>query len=200
MRYWARETHIDGFRFDLASIFTRNPDGSINWTDPAIFGDIRSDPEFATLRLIAEPWDPIGGYELGHNFPGSLWFQWNGQFRDDVRRFLGGSGTGGNGEAPTVRSDDLFPDERMNAYHPYQSVNFITFHDGFRLDGFTLDDLVAYNDKHNWANGHNNEDGAAENHSWNCGWEGDDDLPEEVLQLLLANGTPMIRAGVADSG
>lgn len=203
MRYWVRETNIDGFRFDLASIFTRNPDGSINWTDPAIFGDIRSDPDLATLRLIAEPWDPSGGYELGHNFPGSLWFQWNGQFRDDVRRFLRGDpGLVGTVMRRLYGSDDLFPDDRMNAYHPYQSVNYITCH-----DGFTLYDLVAYNDKRNWANGHNNEDGAAENHSWNCGWEGDDGLPEEVLQLrkrqiknfmcllLLANGTPMLRAG-----
>ena len=203
MRYWVREMHIDGFRFDLASVFTRNPDGSINWNDPAIFGDIRSDPELATLRLIAEPWDPAGGYELGHNFPGSLWLQWNGQFRDDIRRFLRGD----QGMVTTVMrrlygSDDLFPDERMNAYHPYQSINYVTCH-----DGFTLYDLVAYNQKRNWANGHNNTDGVDDNYGWNCGWEGDEGAPEEIMRLrkrqarnffcllFLANGTPMLRAG-----
>jgi len=203
MRHWVREMHVDGFRFDLASVFARNPDGSINLEDPPTFGAIRSDPDLANLRLIAEPWDAAGIYQLGRSFPGVLWYQWNGQFRDDIRRFVRGE----PGMVPTVMrrlygSDDLFPDDRMNAYHPYQSVNYLTSH-----DGFTLYDLVSYNQKRNWANGHDNTDGPAENYSWNCGWEGDAGVPAEVMALrrrqaknlccllFLANGTPMVRAG-----
>jgi len=203
MRFWVREMHVDGFRFDLASVFTRNVDGSINWDDPPMFGAIRSDPDLSTVRLIAEPWDAAGVYQLGRSFPGVLWLQWNGRFRDDVRRFMRGDG----GMVGTLMqrlygSDDLFPDERMYAYHPYQSVNYITCH-----DGFTLYDLVSYNQKRNWANGHHNTDGPVENYSWNCGWEGDAGLPAEVLELrkrqiknfccllFLSNGTPMLRAG-----
>ncbi len=203
LRHWVREMHVDGFRFDLASIFTRNPDGTINWEDPALFGDIRSDPDLAHVRLIAEPWDPAGGYELGHRFPGIMWHQWNGRFREDVRRFLRGDPA----MVPAVMrriygSDDLFPDDRVNAFHPYQSVNYVTCH-----DGFSLYDLVSYNHKRNWANGHGNNDGEPENYSWNCGWEGDEGVPPEVMALrkrqaknfccllFLSNGTPMIRAG-----
>ena len=203
MRFWVKEMHVDGFRFDLASIFTRNPDGSLNWDDPPIFGDVRSDPDLMHVRLIAEPWDATGVYQLGRGFPGLSWLQWNGKFRDDIRRFMRGDA----GMVPTVMqrlygSDDLFPDERMYAYHPYQSVNYVTAH-----DGFTLYDLVAYNQKRNWANGQDNMDGAGENYSWNCGWEGDAGVPPEVIGLrkrqiknfccllLLSNGTPMLRAG-----
>ena len=147
--------HVDGFRFDLASLFTRNPDGSVNANDVPLLSDMASDPDLAHLRLIAEPWDAAGVYQLGRAFPGIMACQWNGRYRDDLRRFVKGD----PGMVPALMrrlygSDDLFPDDRMNAYHPYQSVNYITSH-----DGFTLYDLVAYNQKRNWANGHGNTDG-----------------------------------------
>jgi isoamylase len=202
LRYWKKEMHIDGFRFDLASVFSRNADGSLNWGHAPIFADIAGDPELGRLRLIAEPWD-IGAYQLGRGFPGITWLQWNGRFRDDVRRFVKGDA----GMVPDLMrriygSDDFFPDDRDDAYHAYQSVNYITSH-----DGFTLYDLVSYNEKHNWANGQNNQDGVNENYSWNCGYEGDRGAPAEVLALrrkqvknffcllMLSNGTPMFRAG-----
>ncbi len=203
LRYWAREMHIDGFRFDLASVFARAADGSLNTRDPPLFGDILSDPDLQGVRLIAEPWDAAGAYQLGRAFPGARWSQWNGRFRDDIRRFLrGDAGLVGALMQRLYGSDDLFPDDRPNAFHAYQSVNYITSH-----DGFTLYDLIAYNSKHNAANGHGNTDGTDENFSWNCGWEGDAGAAPEILQLrrrqaknfcallLLANGTPMLRAG-----
>jgi isoamylase len=202
LRYWKHETHIDGFRFDLASVFSRNADGSLNWGHAPIFADIAGDPELGELRLIAEPWD-TGAYQLGRGFPGITWLQWNGRFRDDVRRFVKGDA----GMIPDLMrriygSDDLFPDDRAEAYHAYQSVNFVTSH-----DGFTLYDLVSYNEKHNWANGNNNQDGMNDNYSWNCGHEGDEGVSSDVLALrrkqvknffcllMLSNGTPMFRAG-----
>ena len=202
LRYWKREMHIDGFRFDLASVFSRNEDGSLNWGRAPIFAEIAADPELSKLRLIAEPWD-TGADQLGSGFPGITWLQWNGRFRDDVRRFVKGD----RGMVPELMrrlygSDDLFPDDRLGAYHAYQSVNFVTSH-----DGFTLYDLVAYNTKHNLANGNNNQDGMNDNYSWNCGYEGDKDAPAEVLALrrkqvknffcllMLSNGIPMFRAG-----
>jgi isoamylase len=201
LRYWKREMHIDGFRFDLASVFSRNADGSINGEAP-IFSEIAADPELSQLHLIAEPWD-TDTYQLGRGFPGLTWLQWNGRFRDDLRRFVKGD----PGMVPDLMrrlygSDDLFPDNRPDAYHAFQSVNFIASH-----DGFTLYDLVAYNNKHNEANGHNNTDGMNSNYSWNCGQEGDEGAPESVLALrrkqvknfccllMLSNGTPMFRAG-----
>ena len=202
LRYWKKEMHVDGFRFDLASVFSRNADGSLNWGHAPIFAEIAGDPELGPLRLIAEPWD-AGAYQLGRGFPGIAWLQWNGRFRDDVRRFMKGDA----GMVPDLMrriygSDDFFPDNRNDAYHAYQSVNYVTSH-----DGFTLYDLVSYNEKHNWANGQNNQDGMNENYSWNCGHEGDQGAPAEVLALrrkqvknffcvlMLSNGTPMFRAG-----
>jgi len=202
LRYWKQEMHIDGFRFDLASVFSRNEDGSLNWGHAPIFSEIAADPELGRLHLIAEPWD-TGAFQLGRGFPGITWLQWNGRFRDDVRRFVKGDA----GMVPDMMrriygSDDLFPDSRADAYHAYQSVNYITSH-----DGFTLYDLVAYNEKHNWANGNSNQDGMNDNYSWNCGHEGDEGAPAEVLALrrkqvknlfcllMLSNGTPMFRAG-----
>ncbi len=202
LRYWVKEMGVDGFRFDLASIFTRSSDGSVNLKDAPIISAIRSDPDLANVRLIAEAWD-ISSYQLGRTFPGISWQQWNGEFRDDVRRFVRGD----NGLVNSLiqrlyGSDDLFPDSLVEAYHAYQSVNFITAH-----DGFTLYDLVSYNHKHNEINGHGNTDGSDHNFSWNCGWEGDTEVPDEVMHLrktqiknfccllMLANGTPMIRAG-----
>ena len=202
LRYWKREMHIDGFRFDLASVFSRNADGSLNWGDAPIFSEIAADPELGRLRLIAEPWD-TAAYQLGRGFPGLTWLQWNGRFRDDIRRFVKGD----PGMVPDVMrriygSDDLFPDSRAEAYHAYQTVNYINSH-----DGFTLYDLVSYDRKRNWQNGHNNQDGMNDNYSWNCGYEGDAGAPPEVLALrrkqvknfccllLLSNGIPMFRAG-----
>ncbi|MFN4088536.1 MAG: glycogen debranching protein [Alphaproteobacteria bacterium] len=202
LRYWVREFHVDGFRFDLASLFTRRSDGSINLEDPPIVSAIEADPDLAHVRLIAEAWD-LSSYQLGRAFPGVTWLQWNGRFRDDIRRFVrGDAGQVGAAVRRVYGSDDLFPDTPMDAYHPYQSVNFATCH-----DGFSLYDLVAYDRKHNDANGHENHDGTDANWSWNCGWEGDDGAPEHVLALrrrqarnifallMLSNGTPMFRAG-----
>ena len=201
LRHWASEG-VNGFRFDLASVFSRNLDGTINIDDAQLFSDIVSDPKLATVRLIAEPWD-VGAYQLGRQLPGVTWAQWNGRYRDDLRRFVRGDGAlVGALMQNLYGSDDLFPDDRMHSYHPTQSINFITSH-----DGFSLYDLVSYNHKHNAANGHGDMDGVDENDSWNCGWEGDDGVPEKVLALrkqqaknfccllFLSNGTPMFRAG-----
>ena len=202
LRYWKDEMHIDGFRFDLASVFSRNADGSLNWGEAPIFNEIAADPELGRMALVAEPWD-TGAYQLGRGFPGTTWLQWNARFRDDVRHFLKGD----PGMVPDLMrriygSDDLFPDSRADAYHAFQSLNYIDSH-----DGFTLYDLVAYNQKNNWKNGHNNQDGMVENFSWNCGHEGDQGVPTEVLALrrkqvknfccllFLSNGIPMFRAG-----
>jgi isoamylase len=202
LRYWKNEMHIDGFRFDLASVFSRNADGSLNWGDAPIFSEIAADPELGRLALIAEPWD-TGAYQLGRGFPGTTWLQWNARFRDDVRRFVKGDA----GMVPDMMrriygSNDLFPDTPADAYHAYQTVNYIDSH-----DGFTLYDLVSYNQKNNLNNGHNNQDGMDENFSWNCGHEGGEGAPAAVLALrrrqaknfccllLLSNGIPMFRSG-----
>ena len=202
LSFWAREMGVDGFRFDLASIFTRDSKGGINLEDPPIVTEIRVHPDLADLDLIAEAWD-LSTYQLGQSFPGLFWEQWNGQYRDDVRSFVRGDA----GKVATLMtriygSNDLFPDNQENVYRPYQSINFITAH-----DGFCLYDLVSYNVKHNEANGNDNTDGTDHNLSWNCGWEGDDGVPEEVMTLrkkqvknfcallFLSNGVPMIRAG-----
>lgn len=202
VRFWREEMHVDGFRFDLASIFTRNENGSVNLEDPPVIAELSSAPELERIRLIAEAWDPAS-YQLGRSFPGITWLQWNGQFRDDVRAFVKGD----SGMVPRLMSRiygscDLFPDDLANAYRPYQSVNFLTCH-----DGFSLYDLVAYDQKHNEANGHGNTDGTDHNLSWNCGWEGDGGVPTEILALrkrqaknfccllFLSNGTPMFYAG-----
>ena len=179
MSYWVRDMHVDGFRFDLASVFARNADGSIDVDDPPIFGDISGHASFDRVRMIAEPWDSTGAYALGRAFPGTAWLQWNARFRDDIRRFVRGDA---DSTAALMRrlygSDDLFPDDVIDAYHAYQSVNYVTSH-----DGFTLYDLVAYDRKHNEANGEGNLDGPKVNWSWNCGWEGDDGAPADVLAL-----------------
>jgi isoamylase len=202
LRYWKNEMHIDGFRFDLASVFSRNADGSLNWGQAPIFSEIAADPDLGRLALIAEPWD-TGAYQLGRGFPGTTWLQWNARYRDDVRRFVRGDA----GMIPDLMrriygSDDLFPDSRDHAYHAFQTVNYVDCH-----DGFTLYDLVSYNQKNNWKNGHGNQDGMDANYSWNCGLEGDEGASAEVLALrrkqaknffcllMLSNGIPMFRAG-----
>jgi isoamylase len=202
LRLWVLEMEVDGFRFDLASIFSRNEDGTINLHDPALIAEISGGAEWTGVRAIAEAWDPAS-YELGRCFPGLSWSQWNGKFRDDVRAFVKGDTTKvGDFMTRLYGSSDLFPDDLDNAYHASQSINYVTSH-----DGFCLYDLVAYNEKHNLANGHNNQDGNDNNLSWNCGWEGDQDIPPEVLRLrkqqiknfftilMVSNGTPMFCAG-----
>jgi len=182
----------------IASALTITP----AMTDPPVIGEISGAPELERLRLIAEAWDPAS-YQLGRSFPGISWLQWNAKFRDDVRSFVKGDfGTVPNLMSRIYGSSDLFPDDVMNSYRPFQSVNFVTSH-----DGFCLYDLVSYNHKRNQANCLNNADGADCNLSWNCGWEGDQDVPADVLALrkqqvknfcsllFLSNGTPMFRAG-----
>ena len=193
--------HVDGFRFDLASIFTRGTDGAICAQDPPIFGQIAADPDLAGIRLIAEPWD-VGADQLGRGFPGTQWMQWNSAYQRCLHRFIRGDA----GMVPELMtrihgSSDLFPDDCMNAMRPFQSINYINCH-----DGFTLYDLVSYNQRRNQANGQDGTDGKSEL-SWNCGFEGDDDLPQEVLALrirqaknyfvllMLSAGTPMFRMG-----
>ena len=219
LTYWVREMHVDGFRFDLASVFSRNNDGSINFGDPPIFGDIAADPQLSHVRLIAEPWEGNPGYpnyELGEftmkspgrmpgcemqdcsccpttnvlqsSFPGVGWRQWNDRFRTTVRHFVK-SDPGLISDLMTriYGSSDVFPDSLREAYRPYQSLNYVSAH-----DGLTLYDLVSYNSQE----------------SWNCGdRDGEEGISADVMRLrkrqvknfvcllLLSNGTPMFRAG-----
>lgn len=202
LRFWAREMGVDGFRFDLASIFSRASDGSIGQHEAPLIAEIGLLARLSRLRVIAEAWD-ISSYQLGRGFPGMVWPQWNGRFRDDVRSFVkGDEGKVGALIQRLYGSDDLFPDSLQDTRRPHQSINFLTAH-----DGFCLYDLLAYNTKHNEANGHDNRDGCDHNLSWNCGWEGDANVPAEVLALrrqqaknfcallFLSNGLPMIVAG-----
>jgi glycogen operon protein len=197
LRYWVREMHVDGFRFDLASILSRDQDGR-PMASPPILWDIESDPVLANAKLIAEAWDAAGLYQVG-SFVGDSWKEWNGRFRDDVRAFL--KGDNGTARAMALRltgSPDVFGHEDREAE---QSINFVTSH-----DGFTLNDLVSYNAKHNEVNREENRDGADYNVSWNCGIEGPTKDPEverlrnrqvkNFLTLtLLATGTPMLLMG-----
>ncbi len=177
---------VDGFRFDLATVLAR---------DPAFVRELGDWAARRSVRLIAEPWD-FARYQLGRAFPDSRWAQWNGRFRDDMRSFLRGEGSMVPAVMQRVQgSPDLFD-------APLRSVNFLTAH-----DGYTMYDLVAYEHKHNEANGWGNTDGADDNRSWNCGWEGDDRVPAAVVEmrarqmrnamclLLLSHGTPMFVAG-----
>jgi glycogen operon protein len=203
LRYWVSELHVDGFRFDLASVLGRGPDGSFANADTSVLAAIRTDPILRHVHLVAEPWDAGWAYQLGTEFPGRGWCQWNGRFRDDIRRFVRGDpGMVGALMLRLYGSDDLFPDNAREAHRPFETVNYVTCH-----DGFTLYDTVAYNDKRNWPNGHGNTDGTSNNLSWNCGWEGDEHVPPAVLALrkrqaknfccllFLANGVPMFAAG-----
>jgi glycogen operon protein len=200
--FWIRQMKVDGFRFDLASVFTIKSDGTRDLDHPSLITDIGYLAARHGVRMIAEAWD-IETYLLGRAFPGINWRQWNGKYRDDLRDFVRGvPGRVGPLMQRLYGSDDLFPDDPVNSYRPFQSLNFITAH-----DGFCLYDLVSYNYKHNEANGHGNNDGTNDNRSWNCGWEGDEGAPAEVLALrgrqvrnffcllMLSNGTPMFCAG-----
>jgi isoamylase len=196
LRYWAREMRVDGFRFDLATVLARDAQGF----DPhsALFSAIRSDPVLSYAKMIAEPWD-LGhdGYRLGGFPPG--WSEWNDRYRDTVRAFWRGDGGQVAGLAERMAgSSDLF---RHGGRKPSASINFVTAH-----DGFTLSDLVSYNDRHNEANLEGNADGHRENLSWNCGAEGPVDDPRikalrlrqgrnMLATLLLSQGVPMLQAG-----
>jgi glycogen operon protein len=196
LRYWVTEMHVDGFRFDLASTLARELH-DVNRLG-AFFDIIHQDPILSQVKLIAEPWDVgPGGYQVG-NFP-VLWTEWNGKYRDDVRKFWKGE-PGLVSELATrlSGSSDLYQE---NGRKPYASINFITAH-----DGFTLQDLVSYEQKHNEANGENNQDGANDNESWNCGVEGPTDDPGIIAlrerqkrnlyaTLLFSEGVPMIFGG-----
>jgi isoamylase len=196
LRYWVLEMHVDGFRFDLASALAREL-YEVN-SLAAFFDIIHQDPVLSTTKLIAEPWDiGEGGYQVG-NFP-LLWSEWNGQYRDTMRDFWRQEHCRlGDFAFRLTGSSDLY---ESNGKRPHASINFITCH-----DGFTLRDLVSYNEKHNMANGEDNRDGESHNRSWNCGVEGETDDPL-VLQLrlrqqrnflatlMLSQGVPMLLGG-----
>ena len=198
LRYWVGEYHVDGFRFDLASILGRNQDGS-PMSNPPLLEALAYDPLLSDAILIAEAWDAGGLYQVG-SFPAyGRWAEWNGKYRDDIRRFL--KGDAGFGEAAARRisgSEDIYnPHWRGDC----ASVNFITCH-----DGFTLYDLYSYNDKHNEANGWDGKDGTNDNYSWNCGWEGEcqDAVVNRLRERMMRNaaavlftsiGIPMFLAG-----
>jgi isoamylase len=197
LRYWVAEMHVDGFRFDLAAILARDETGRPLENPPALW-DIESDPVLAGTKLIAEAWDAAGLYQVG-SFIGDSWKEWNGRFRDDVRRFVKGD----NGPVRLLAqrvlgSPDIFGHRERE---PEQSLNFVTCH-----DGFTLNDLVSYNNKHNAANGEGNRDGLVYDLSWNCGIEGPSldaaieglrcrQVKNFIVLLLISIGTPMLLMG-----
>lgn len=197
LRHWVGEMHVDGFRFDLASILARDEAGHV-LPNPPVLWDIESDPMLAGTKLIAEAWDASGLYQVG-SFIGDGWREWNGRFRDDVRDFFrGAEGSVRRVADRMIGSPEIFGHEERE---PEQSINFVACH-----DGFTLNDLVSYNEKHNAENGEGNHDGASDNRSWNCGVEGPSDDPAiETLRnrqvknfltvTLLSLGVPMILMG-----
>jgi glycogen operon protein len=197
LRYWVEEMHVDGFRFDLASILARDSTGHVS-SNPPVLWDIESDPALAGTKVIAEAWDAAGLYQVG-SFIGDSWKEWNGRFRDDVRSFFRGE----PGSLPRFADRMLGSSEiyRHKQREAEQSINFVTCH-----DGFTLNDLVSYSQKHNEANGEDNRDGGDDNRSWNCGVEGPTCDPEiERLRnrqvknfltvTLLSLGLPMFLMG-----
>jgi len=197
LRYWVEAMHVDGFRFDLASILARDASGQL-MANPPVLWDIESDPSLAGTKLIAEAWDAAGLYQVG-SFIGDSWREWNGRFRDDARSFFRGEeGSVARFADRLIGSPEIYGHKQRE---PEQSVNFVTCH-----DGFTLNDLVSYNEKHNEANAEGNRDGGNENRSWNCGVEGPTDDPaveklrnRQVKNFLtvtmLSLGLPMIAMG-----
>ena len=197
LEYWVTECHVDGFRFDLGSVLSRGPDGG-PMDAPPVLWNIELSKVLSETKVIAEAWDAGGLYQVGR-FPGKRWCEWNGPYRDDIRRFLRGE----PGIIPAVAtriagSEDLFGPQGEK---PSNSINFITCH-----DGFTLNDLVSYNGKHNEANGEQNRDGSDDNRSWNCGVEGPTDDPDidalrsrqvrnAMVILMVSRGTPMLLGG-----
>ncbi len=197
LRYWVAEMHVDGFRFDLASILTRSENGT-PLPNPFVIDAITNDPILANVKLIAEAWDAGGLYQVG-SFPGQgEWCEWNGRYRDTVRKFIKGTDdTCGEFAWVMCGSQHLYGHDRR----PYHSINFVTAH-----DGYTLRDLVCYQEKHNEENGEENRDGANDNESWNCGAEGETEDPGITalrnrqmrnfhMALMLAMGTPMLLIG-----
>jgi glycogen operon protein len=196
LRYWVTEMHVDGFRFDLAATLAREEHAVDRFS--TFFGIIQQDPIISQVKLIAEPWDlGEGGYQVGNFPPG--WQEWNGKYRDAIRSYWKGDG-GVMGEVASrlSGSSDLF---EHNGRGPAASINFITAH-----DGFTLHDLVSYNEKRNEANGEDNRDGESHNRSWNCGVEGPADDPQIrrlrerqkrnfLATLFFSQGVPMLLAG-----
>jgi isoamylase len=197
LRYWTFDMHVDGFRFDLAAVLSRDERGRPIASPPVLL-DIGSDPILVNVKLIAEAWDAAGLYQVG-GFVGDTWKEWNGRFRDDVRRFLkGDEGTVRPLAARILGSPDIYGAQDRE---PEQSINFVTCH-----DGFTLNDLVSYNHKHNQDNGEWNRDGSDVNYSWNCGVEGPspDGAVEQLRNrqvknfltlTLFSTGTPMLLMG-----
>jgi glycogen operon protein len=197
LRYWVQEMHVDGFRFDEGSILARGEDGT-PLVHPPVVWQIELEDALADTKLIAEAWDAAGLYQVGH-FPGDRWAEWNGRFRDDVRRFVKSDpGLIGAIAARVGGSADIY---QARGQTPENSINFITVH-----DGFTLNDLVSYNGKHNEANGEGNRDGINENLSWNCGNEGPTSDPKIaevrtrqiknfVTILMLSRGVPLLLGG-----
>ncbi len=197
LRYWVTEMHIDGFRFDLASIFTRSENGTPLRNSP-IIESISQDPILSQTKLIAEAWDATGLYQVGSFYPGNRWSEWNGRYRDSVRRFIKGTSDYKSAFATALcGSQDLYGWGRS----PTCSINFVTAH-----DGFSLADLVTYNEKHNEENGENNKDGFEYNDSWNCGIEGhstnkkivylrDRQMRNFHLALMISQGVPMLLMG-----
>jgi len=198
LRYWASEYHIDGFRFDLAAILGRDQWGA-PLQNPPLLESLAYDPILGKCKLIAEAWDAGGLYQVG-SFPAyGRWAEWNGKYRDDLRKFLKSEAGVVGGLAQRLQgSPDLYG---ANGRGPTASINFITCH-----DGFTLYDLFSYNEKHNEANGEGNNDGANDNLSWNCGWEGDTDDPailalrkqlmkNALALLMISQGVPMVLMG-----
>ena len=197
LRFWVDVMHVDGFRFDEASILSRGEDGT-PLAHPPVIWDIELDDALADAKVIAEAWDAAGLYQVGH-FPGDRWAEWNGVFRDDIRRFLkGDAGLTGAVASRLGGSADIY---QTRGQTPENSINFVTIH-----DGFTLNDLVSYDDKHNGANGEGNRDGIGNNLSWNCGAEGPSADPaiealrvrqikNAVTILMLSRGVPMLLAG-----
>lgn len=197
LRYWVTVMHVDGFRFDLASILSRNELGQ-PMENPPLLWEIESDPVLQKTKILAEAWDAAGLYQVG-GFPGERWAEWNGRYREDIRRFVrGDQGMAGLLASRISGSADLY--QHLHRI-PNQSINFVTCH-----DGLTLNDLVSYNHKHNLANGEENRDGTNDNYSSNYGVEGPSGDPQlEKLRarqiknfaaiLLLSQGTPMLLAG-----
>ncbi len=197
LEYWVREMHVDGFRFDLASALARGESGEALHDSPVLWG-IEFSEQLADTKLIAEAWDAAGLYQVG-SFPGYRWAEWNGRYRDIIRRYVRGD-PGLVSELATriSGSSDFY---KHQGRLPINSINFVTCH-----DGFTLYDLVSYNEKHNQANGEQNQDGSNDNYSFNCGYEGetnDSKVNEIRIQqaknfiaiLMLSQGVPMLLAG-----
>jgi isoamylase len=197
LEYWVREMHVDGFRFDEAAVLSRGANGAI-LDEPPVIWQIELSDALADTTIIAEAWDAAGAYEVGR-YPGYRWAEWNGMYRDTMRRFVQGEpGVIGAVATRLTGSADLY---QARGHRPINSINFITCH-----DGFTLADLVSYDEKHNWANGEDNHDGNDDNLSWNCGVEGPTDDPgvralrerqtrNFAALLLLSRGVPMLVAG-----